>query len=259
MTGLQAGILEPNESAPVAVERAGGNSAFLLACDHASNAIPQRLGSLQLDLEHLERHIAWDIGAAGVARGLSDRLDATVVLQNYSRLVIDCNRSPGGDSSIPTVSEDTSIPGNKDIHPDHAKARAQEIFHPYHDRIATELDTRNAAVRDSVLIAVHSFTPVFRGRSRPWHVGILYNRDDRLARILMDLLAEETDLCVGDNEPYTISDTTDYTIPVHGERRGIPHVEVEIRQDLVGHAAGQDAWAELLAKLLQRSLEKLGL
>jgi predicted N-formylglutamate amidohydrolase len=257
MTVLTAEILEPDEPLPVKVERVEGRSAFFLACDHASNVIPRRLGTLQLELEHLERHIAWDIGAAVVARKLSERLDATLVLQGYSRLVIDCNRSPEVPSSIPILSEHTAIPGNESIHPAHAEARAREIFHPYHDRIMAELEARKAAARDTVLVAVHSFTPVFKGRSRPWHIGILYNRDARLARILLELLAEQTDLCVGDNEPYSISDETDYTIPVHGERRGIPHVEIEIRQDLIGHQTGQEEWTERLADLLQRALERI--
>ena len=255
----ESAILGPDEPPAVSVERIGGESAFFLTCDHASNRIPRRLGTLQLDSEHLERHIAWDVGAAGVARGLSDRLDATLILQNYSRLIIDCNRSPGVDSSIPVVSEATPIPGNEAIHPDHARARAREIFHPYHDRIAAELNARHELARPTVLVAVHSFTPVFHGKARPWEIGVLYNRDRRLAQVLLEQLAAETDLQVGDNEPYTVNDASDYTIPIHGERRGILHVEIEIRQDLIESISEQEQWAELLARLLSNSLGRLGL
>jgi predicted N-formylglutamate amidohydrolase len=135
--------------------------------------------------------------------------------------------------------------------------RRDEIFQPYHSRIADLLDLRIAAGKKAVLVAMHSFTPVFKGVARPWHIGVLYNHDPALARILYDLLEKEGDLMVGDNEPYHVSDETDYGIPVHGERRGIPHVEIEIRQDLIGDGAGQEAWAERLVRLLPLALARL--
>jgi len=177
-------------------------------------------------------------------------LDATAVLQAYSRLVIDCNRDPGHATSIPEISELTEIPGNRGLPPQQREARRREIFDPYHDRIAALLDERQAAGRRTVLIAMHSFTPVFKGEPRSVQVGILYNRDDRLARVMLELLRAEPDLVVGDNAPYAITDTSDYTVPVHGERRGLPHVEIEIRQDLIAEPAGQAAWATRLARLL---------
>ncbi|HSD34127.1 MAG TPA: N-formylglutamate amidohydrolase, partial [Alphaproteobacteria bacterium] len=136
-------------------------------------------------------------------------------------------------------------------------SRIAEIFEPYHRRIVAELDRRRAEGRPTVLIAMHSFTPVFKGAARPWHIGVLYNRDPGFAHILRDLLAAEGDLAVGDNEPYFISDESDYGIPVHGERRGIPHVELEIRQDLIADALGQEAWAERLSRLLPRAYDRL--
>jgi predicted N-formylglutamate amidohydrolase len=151
---------------------------------------------------------------------------------------------------MPEISELTPIPGNVALPAEEKARRREEIFEPYHARIAALLDTRAKAGLETILVAMHSFTPIFKGVARPWHVGVLYNRDPFLARILLDLFKAEGDLVVGDNEPYHISDETDYGIPVHGERRGIPHVEIEIRQDLIGDAAGREAWAERMVRLL---------
>jgi len=250
-------LLASDEPPPFSVSHAEGASPFFLTGDHAGKRLPRRLGDLGLPDSELQRHIAWDIGAAGLARALADRLDAFLILQTYSRLAIDCNRPVDVPSSIVTLSEATAIPGNRDLPPADAAARAAAIFWPYHDRIVAELERRRSAGRPTVLIAMHSFTPAFKGVARPWHVGVLYNRDARLARPLLDLLRGEGDLVVGDNEPYAISDDSDYGIPVHGERRGIPHVELEIRQDLIADAAGQRAWAARLARLLPAALGQL--
>ncbi len=177
-------------------------------------------------------------------------MNAAVILQTYSRLVIDCNRDPDVPSSIPEISETTEIPGNRSLDEAERAARVDAIFRPYHNAIAAALDRRAAAGRASALVALHSFTPVFKGVSRPWHVAVLFNRDPRLAHALAELLRAEGDLMVGENEPYQVSDLTDYTVPVHGERRGLPHVEIEIRQDLITEPAGQREWAERLARLL---------
>ena len=243
-------LLDADEPAPVRVLGETGRSDFFLTADHAGRAIPRRLGTLGLSETERERHIAWDIGIAGVTERLSALLDATAVLQTYSRLVIDCNREPGHATSIPEISELTEIPGNHGLALQDREARRCEIFTPYHDRIAALLDAREAADRRTVLIAMHSFTPVFKGEPRSVEIGVLYNRDDRMARIMLDLLRAERDLVVGDNAPYAITDTSDYTAPVHGETRGLPHVEIEIRQDLIAEPAGQAAWAERLARLL---------
>ena len=243
-------LLAHDEPHPVTFENEAGRSVFFLTCDHAGRAIPRRLDGLGLPEHETERHIAWDIGIGAVGRQLSRLLDAAVVLQNYSRLVIDCNRDPNVPSSIPEISETTEIPGNRDLGEMARAARISEIFRPYHDTIAAGLDRRAAAGRASVLVALHSFTPVFKGVARPWHAAVLYNRDPHLARSLFKLLSAEDGLVIGDNEPYAVSDQTDYTVPVHGERRGLPHVEIEIRQDLITDPAGQTAWAERLARLL---------
>jgi predicted N-formylglutamate amidohydrolase len=243
-------LLGGDDPPPFRVLRPDGGSDFLLTADHAGRAVPRSLGDLGVPAGEWERHIAWDIGIAAVTGRLSVALDAVAVLQNYSRLVIDCNRRPDWDSSIPTISEHTEIPGNRDLSQAEREARRREIFDPYHRQIAALLDRRAAAGRRTVLVAMHSFTPVFKGETRNIEIGVLYNRDIRLASIMLDLLREEGDLTVGDNAPYAITDTSDYTVPTHGEARGLPHVEIEIRQDLIADAAGQEAWAARLARLL---------
>jgi predicted N-formylglutamate amidohydrolase len=249
-------LLEGDETDPVLVGRAEAASPFFLAVDHAGAIIPRRLGTLGLPESELQRHIAWDIGILGVTRPLSEVLDATFVAQLYSRLVIDCNRDPAVATSICEVSELTSIPGNQGLSERRRLVRREALFRPYHDRIGTLLDERAARGEETVLVSMHSFTPTFKGVARPWHAGVLYNRDARLGRILLDLLRAEGDLVVGDNEPYAVSDTTDYTIPVHGERRALPHVEIEIRQDLIASDEGQEAWALRLGRILPAALSR---
>ena len=250
-------LLSPDEPSPVRVLRADGQSDLLLAADHAGRMIPASLGRLGLLDSELERHIAWDIGIAGVTDRLSAALDATAVLQTYSRLVIDCNRDPAVSSSIPEISETTPIPGNLGLSAEQRAVRRQAVFDPYHARIRALLDERQAAARRIVFVAMHSFTPVFKGESRAMQVGVLYNRDARLADIMLELLRAEGDLTVGDNAPYAVSDVTDYTVPVHAERRGLPHVEIEIRQDLIADVAGQAAWAARFERLLLAAIERL--
>jgi predicted N-formylglutamate amidohydrolase len=231
MSATAPRLLVEGDPAPVRVLRPEGRADFLLTGDHAGRAIPRRLGTLGLPDSERARHIAWDIGIAGVTERLSEALDATAVLQAYSRLVIDCNRQPGLDSSIPTVSEVTAIPGNEGLSEEERDARRREIFAPYHDRIAGLIAARRAGGRRIVVVAMHSFTPVFKGAARQVEIGILYNRDTRLAHTLLDLLRRDGDLAVGDNQPYAVGDLTDYTVPVHAEPRGLPYVEIEIRQD----------------------------
>lgn len=250
-------LLSENDPAPVEMLRSGGASPFLLTVEHAGRAIPERLGSLGLEQRDLDRHIAWDIGIAGVTRRLSNALDATAVLQTYSRLVVDCNRWPAAVDFITAFSEDTEIPGNVNISPEDRDARAKEIFHPYHHAIRDLLDARAAAGKATVLAAMHSCTPVYLGVSRPWHVGVLYDRDPAYARILLELLKGEATLIVGENEPYFLTSDKDYAVPVHGEERGIPHVEIEIRQDLIETESGQAEWAERMAAVFREGFDRL--
>jgi predicted N-formylglutamate amidohydrolase len=250
-------LLAADEPAPVTAYNENGRSPFLIVADHAGNAIPRALGRLGVPESELERHIAWDIGIAAVCRLIADARDATVVQQNYSRLVIDCNRTPGSETSMPEISEFTPVPGNIGLSEGQKAARIREIFQPYHDRIETELERRRRADRSTALIAMHSFTPIFKGMTRPWHVGVLYNRDPRYAHSLMALLEREEGLAVGDNAPYSVTDDSDYTIPVHGERRGLHHVAIEVRQDLITADKGQREWGRLLARLLAQAYRQL--
>jgi predicted N-formylglutamate amidohydrolase len=242
-------LLGPADVPPVHEDNASGASPFLLTSDHYGRAIPRVLRDLGLPASELERHIAWDIGIAGVADALSRHLDAHLIAQRYSRLVIDCNRPPSAVSSIPVVSEATTIHANENLSREAVQARRQAIFEPYHRRIAEVIRTRQRDGMPTVLVSLHSFTPVYAGVIRPWHIGTLYQRDTRLPPLLLKGLRAEAGLVVGDNEPYAVSDETDYTIPVHGEARGLMNTGIEIRQDLIADAAGQQQWADRLARI----------
>jgi predicted N-formylglutamate amidohydrolase len=243
-------LLDSEDVPPVLELNSAGCSPFLLTCDHYGRAIPRILGDLGLPASELKRHIAWDVGIAGVAGALSKHLDAHLIAQRYSRLVIDCNRPPEAESSIPLISEATVIPGNEGLARGAIEARRQAIFDPYHRRIREVIDRRSRDHVPTVLVSLHSFTPVYAGIARPWHIGTLYHRDPNLPPLLLKLLRAEPDLVVGDNEPYAVSDQTDYTIPVHGEARGLMNTGIEIRQDLLADPAGERQWAERLARIL---------
>jgi predicted N-formylglutamate amidohydrolase len=242
-------LLETEDVPPVLEDNTAGRSPFLLTSDHYGRIIPRALGDLGLPASEFERHIAWDVGIAGVADVLSKRLDAHLIAQRYSRLVIDCNRPPGAPSSIPRLSDATVIPGNEGLTAGAAQARRAAIFDPYHRRIEEVIARRLRDNIPTVLVALHSFTPVYAGVARPWHIGTLYHRDTRLPPLLLKYLRAEGDLVVGDNEPYAVSDDTDYTIPVHGEKRDLMNSGIEIRQDLIADPAGQQQWAGRLARV----------
>lgn len=248
--------LAPHEPAPVQVVRAEGQSPFFLVCDHASKQIPAALDKLGLPDHEIDRHIGWDIGAAAVAHHISEAFDATLVLQGYSRLVVDCNRQPHVASSIPAVSEATEVPGNRGLTAEAAAQRVERIFAPYHNRITELLDSREQRRQRSILIAVHSYTPVYHGEQRPWHIGIQYNRAPALSHCMIAELSQDAALCVGDNRPYRVDDTTDYTIPMHAEARDLPHLLIEVRHDLIEDAAGQREWAQRLIAVLPAALAR---
>ena len=250
-------LLAADEPSPVIELGRQGKSNFVIVVDHASRRIPRALSDLGLPAAELQRHIAWDIGALEVARRMAAALDAPLVAQNYSRLVIDCNRDPSAATSIPTVGEAIEIPGNKGLRADEVAARRAEIFDPYHAHVRALLDERAAAGRPTILVAQHSMTDIFKGVRRKMHAAVLYNRDRRFAGLVLDMLRREPGLIVADNEPYFVSDETDYTIPRHGEERGLPHVEIEIRQDLVSDDAGQAAWARRITRALRDAEQAL--
>ena len=249
-------LLAGDEPAPVTIHNAAGSSPLLIVADHAGKLIPRALGTLGVSDAERARHIGWDIGIAPVCRMLADALDACLIQQNYSRLVIDCNRVPGSETSMPVISELTPIPGNVNLSEADKAARIAEIFQPYHHTIATELDRRNHGNLPVALIAMHSFTPVYKGAARPWHAGVMYDRDARFATRLRRLLEQETHLVIGDNEPYGVN-LADHTIPEHGERRALHHIAIEIRQDLIAEEAGQRLWADRMARLLPQAYQEI--
>ena len=243
-------LLTDDEVPPVLEENADSTSPFFFTCDHYGRLIPRVLGDLGVPGSELTRHIAWDIGIAGVATRLAREMNVHLIAQRYSRLVIDCNRPFTSPGSIPLISEATEIPRNGGLTAEQVNTRRRAIFMPYHARIAQALDARHTRGQPTILVSLHSFTPVYAGIARPWHIGTLYHRDTHLPPLLLQLLCAEGDLVVGDNEPYAVSDETDYTIPVHGEARGLMNTGIEIRQDLIGDPAGEKAWAERLARIL---------
>ena len=247
------GLLDEDEPAAFRVENAAAASPFLLISDHAGRRIPRALGNLGVSASDLQRHIAWDLGAAGLASQLARVLDAWLIQQTYSRLVIDCNRPPGAAGSIPVRSERTEIPGNHRLSPVARLAREEAIFHPYHQRIDTEIEQRRERGQSTVLVSIHSFTPVYMEQPRRWHLGVLYGRDARLAHPLRDAMRADGAWVVGDNEPYAVTDATDYAVPVHGERGGLRHVAIEVRQDLLATPQDQHAWADRLGAWLRQA------
>lgn len=225
-------------------------SSLLLLCDHASRAIPAALNNLGLGQEHLDTHIAYDIGAAAVARELSRQLDATLVLTGYSRLVIDANRFPEHAGSIPQTSGGVLIPGNAALGEDQRQQRISTFFEPYHAAVAAARQRIAATGAAPHVFSVHSFTPVFDGQRRPWHAGVLWNEDARMSAALLEQLRARPDLCVGDNQPYSALDPEGYTMRVHAESERHPHALIEIRQDLIADESGVSEWADRLSNII---------
>ncbi|HEX4197890.1 MAG TPA: N-formylglutamate amidohydrolase [Caulobacteraceae bacterium] len=241
-------LLGPGDPSPAIVVNPGGPAPFLLLGDHAGRRVPQRLGDLGLPPEAFERHIAWDIGVAGVGERLAAALDAPFIRQAYSRLVIDCNRVPGAEDSVPEISDGQSIPGNLHLNPADRAARRDEIYAPYQAAISAALDQRDG--RPTLLVSLHSFTPVFQGFARPWRFGVLHRNDSGLSRRALAWLRAAFGEAAGDNQPYAM-DGIDNTIPLHADARGLDYLELEMRQDLVADAAGQDEVAAVVARLLR--------
>ena len=229
---------------------------MLLTCDHASNAIPRALDGLGLPPAALSQHIAWDIGAAAVTRRLAEALDAPALLTGYSRLVIDCNRDPGDPTSMPAVSDGVAVPGNRDLSKAARALRRAACFDPYHAAIAARLDALLAAGTVPALLSIHSFTPVMAGVPRPWHIGILWDKDGRMPQPLLAALRADPAITVGDNQPYSAREPAGYTVRQHAVQRGLPHVAIELRQDLVAGDEGARAWAARLATALRPILAR---
>ncbi len=223
----------------------------LLVCDHASNRIPHGLGQLGLPEEVLQQHVGWDIGAGEVTRRLAAKLNLPAVFANYSRLVIDCNRPLSHRHAFPDYSDGHPVPGNQDLGQAARRQRVSEIFEPYHQAVATGLEKLRSLSAYPALIAIHSFTPEMDGYHRPWHCGILWDKDGRLAEPMINKLRALQSFEVGDNQPYSGRHPEDYTLDTHAELEGLPHVAVELRQDLIAHPEGAEQWAGILAAVLK--------
>lgn len=250
-------LLGEHDPLPYRVENSRGRSSILLTCDHASYAIPASLGNLGVRLRDLRRHIGWDPGASEVTLRLSERFDAAAVLSGYSRLVIDCNRRPRSETSILTLSDGTPIPGNIGITSSDVDTRIETLFKPYHRAISTTLERIRQDGMTPVFVAIHSFTPKLNGSPRPWHFGVLWDQDGRIARPLIEALRSDSSIIVGDNEPYSARDHFDYSQEFHASSKGLPSALVEIRSDLIQDRKGVELYAELLGNAMETAMSAL--
>lgn len=231
----------------------GSQAPVLVLCDHAASALPAEYGTLGLTESEFSRHIAYDIGARDTALALSARLGTAAVLTRYSRLLIDCNRGLDDPTLVMRLSDGAVIPGNRQLDAEERTLRIERFWRPYHDAVDRIIDVALASGRVPVLVSIHTFTPLWRGVARPWHVGILWDKDPRVARILLQGLRADSTLVVGDNEPYSGRLEGD-CLYRHGTSRGLPHALVEIRQDLVADAGHAHAWGHRLAEILLGAL-----
>ncbi len=252
-------LLGPDDPPPFELINPGGSARLVFFCDHAGRAFPRKLGRLGLDEAALEQHIAWDIGIAKLARRLAVALDAPAALAGYSRLVIDCNRRLDDPTSIPQESDRIAVAGNRGLTAEARAARAQEIFRPYHEAVAAMIRRKLEGGIVPAVLSLHSFTPVMNAFHRPWHIGVLWNRDPRIPVPLMARLTREAGLCVGDNEPYSGRDEHGYSVIAHAEALGLPHALIEVRQDLIADDAGVAHWAGILERVIRDVLADDGL
>lgn len=249
-------LLRPGDPPPFSIFNEQGKAPLLLLCDHASKAVPQALGDLGIPASELARHIGWDIGGLDAAIELAKALDAPLVSSGYSRLVIDCNRWPGGEGSTPEVSDKTVVPANKGLTKEQVDARAEACFWPYHREVDRLLDAMSEGGRQVCMLVMHSFTPSMNDFDRPWHVGVLWNDDPRLPEPLLAELRRDESLVVGDNEPYSARDPYEYTLTAHAQPRALPHCSLEVRQDLIGTTEEAQAWGRRLAPAISSAVRK---
>ncbi|KEQ05075.1 N-formylglutamate amidohydrolase [Pseudorhizobium pelagicum] len=242
---------------PVAVENPDGKGEVLLVCEHASRRLPQRYGTLGLSGDALASHIAWDPGALAVAQRMSRQLDATLIYQRFSRLIYDCNRPPDSPAAMRDVSEIFRIPGNENLTEEERSLRTSSLYLPFQGRIRQDIETRRAQGRPTVLVTVHSFTPVYFGQQRQVEIGILHERDHRLADAMLEIAAGGTLYRVARNEPYGPADGVTHTLELHAMPAGMLNVMIEIRNDLIADEAGQGRAADFLSGLLRQGIEAL--
>lgn len=252
-------LLGPDDPPVVEWVNAEGRAPILVLGDHAGRAVPARLARLGLGAAAFERHVAYDIGVDAMARRMAELLDAPALLHRYSRLVLDPNREPDDPTSICAISDGIVVPGNRQLTTAERVQRVETLFRPYHAAIAEQLDRFAAAGVTPAIISLHSFTPAMRdGHSRPWHVGVLWDgTDPRLPVPLLDVLRRDTALCIGDNQPYDARNAHGFTTEYHARDRGLPHVLIEVRQDLIGTDSDAAAWGNRLVAALQEPLAAL--
>ncbi len=235
---------------PFRVVNPRGAAPLVIVADHASRYIPAALNRLGLPESLTHRHITWDVGSEAVAVHMAEYFGAPAVVAGFSRLVIDANRYIDGPDSIPKKSGGFRIPGNDHVTPKEAKRRQNTYFWPYHDAIAGVLGGIVSSGRVPAVISVHSFTPAFDRTPRPWQIGVLWDRDRRLANPLIEALRQHGGLCIGDNQPYSAKSPYGFSMDIHGEIPGYPHVLVEIRKDLINFPKGARQWAQLICDAL---------
>ena len=227
-----------------------GTGPFVFGCEHASNRIPTRLGTMGLDATELARHIAWDIGARRLTELLALRTDSPAILQRYSRLVNDCNRTVGHPGAFVTDADGSCVTGNLGLTDADRAAREREIYRPFHDALTGTIERRQQSAERFAFIAVHSFNKSVRSIARPWHIGFIYNQQPALSKRLISWFRERTDFVVGDNEPYSPLHAVDHTIRVQAEVRSIPYSMIEVRNDLLRSESEIAGWADLIAAAL---------
>jgi predicted N-formylglutamate amidohydrolase len=251
-------ILSPGEQPPFRIENAQGKGIGLVVCDHASNRVPRVLKDLGLKKADLKKHVGWDIGAEDASLHIGRTLDMPVVLANYSRLVLDLNRAPHHEECIAEESDHIKIPANAGLSKAQREQRLKEIFWPYQNKIGKMLDVFMNRKQIPVLLAIHSLTPEMDGVKRPWHISILWNREEKIAKqIVREIRNSHPDLLVGENEPYTLfSDRfPGSTVWRHAEERNLPYVFVEFRQDLINTKEKAVYWANLFMQAMRPVLE----
>lgn len=233
-------------------------SPFFLIADHASREIPAEYGSLGIDDPALlRRHVAWDIGIEDVTRRMAQKMEATAIFSTFSRLLVDANRYPDDPACMPKSSDGVVVPANQDVSEEDRKTRLDTFFHPYHDEITRLMEKKTVAHEIPYVFSMHSFTPVMDDFTRPWHVGVLWDKDERIAVPLLEILQKNPSLVVGDNQPYSAREPLGYTMNVHGTELNIPHVVIEIRQDLIDTHHGAEQWAGLMVDVINQFHKKV--
>ena len=250
------GLLDPKDPPPFNIFNENGAANILFTSDHNGSSIPKKLKNLGVSAHEMRRHVAYDIGINAVSHALAARFNAPLIVSNYSRLVIDCNRYPGAISSIPMISDRTVVPGNENLSSSSAQDREKEIFTAYHSSVSKQIEMMQRNGKGPTLIALHSFTPVMDGEFRPWQIGILWKDDERLARPIIEKLRQDKTLNIGDNKPYSGSEPAGYTVDYHVVPLNLMSIAVEFRQDLIEFQSGAEYWANCFGDALDSVLNE---